>query len=789
MGKRQSIVVFTLLSLMVLSAFLSVAHADSSGDWPTFRQNPSHSAYTNSSSQSNSAELKWSFPTSASVWSSPAIAEGVVVVGCKDCHIYCLNASNGEEVWSFPTGHEVNSSPAICNGLAYVGCDDGWVYCMNISNGLPVWIMQAGGYVRSSPVVVDGCVYIGSGLHDLSCFNASTGDTLWTFPTQLRVDSSPAVVDGVVYVATDDFYLYALNASTGQKIWRTETGANMDSPCVYNGYVYIGSYYGWVTCVDASDGSKLWSFQTQDTVTSSAAAAYGRVYIGSEDGSVYCLNASSGQKLWQTPTGYWVWSSPAVANGNVYVGSEDYNIYCLDAYTGAIKWLYTTGSNVDSSPSIAGDVLYFGSHDYHVYALSLSNSTGQTAQNNAPPAWTTIAFDAIMGVVCIAVVAVIIRFLYLDRKNRHPQNPAAPNLKEPWFIAHLNELCTLSILAFAVIFFLSLGGGPLWAADEKTYSQMAYHMAKSGDYFLPWSFGEPAIWIGKPPLVMWLMSLSYQVMGVTNFAARVWMPLFGVLSLVVIYHLGKKLYNAQVGFLSVLVLGTFSVFYGFATHAMTDGPLVFFMLSSIYFLLLSEEKHSIRYGALSGVFFGLALMTKQLEALLIPLIVVVYWLATKRSVRFLFTKRFTLSWGVAAAVFLPWVAYMLGRFKDFWDCYFTYANVSRIISPLEGHNGDYLFYINYLFTSEPWAVLLPFAVGFCIYNVAVKRSKPDLLLLWWMLVVFALFSFAQTKLYWYILPAVPAFAIAIASLLYQTATKVQLYRNRKRGVYSEKFNG
>jgi hypothetical protein len=44
-----------------------------------------------------------------------------------------------------------------------------------------------------------------------------------------------------------------------------------------------------------------------------------------------------------------------------------------------------------------------------------------------------------------------------------------------------------------------------------------------------------------------------------------------------------------------------------------------------------------------------------------------------------------------------------------------------------------------------------------------------------MTIVLVLFTLIQTKLEWYILPAFPAFAIAISSLLYQTAKKIQQY--------------
>jgi 4-amino-4-deoxy-L-arabinose transferase-like glycosyltransferase len=248
------------------------------------------------------------------------------------------------------------------------------------------------------------------------------------------------------------------------------------------------------------------------------------------------------------------------------------------------------------------------------------------------------------------------------------------------------------------------------------------------------------------------------------------------------FFLGKKLYNVYVGVLSAVVLGTFTTFYSFATHAMLDVPLVFFMLASLCCLIASEEsKNALLYGALGGLFFGLAFLTKQFDAVLIPLIMVIYIIVTKRSIRGLFTKRFAAFAAVALLVFAPWLAYMNSRFgANVWSSYFLYSAVSRAVTPLEGHSHSLFYYFNYLATSENllWVLLLPFAVGLSIY-FAVRRSKADLLILIWMAVVLVVFSVAQTKIYYYILPAYPAFALAISSLLYQTAKKAKLSLRKK----------
>lgn len=772
-----------LISLILLQS-ISVASAASTDEWTTFRHDLNHSGYTTSVNPANSAKQLWNYSTGAPVVSSPAVVDGYVFVGSKDKNIYCFNASDGKLVWNFTTADEVDSSPAVYNGRVYVGSYDGWVYCLESAAGAPVWISMVGGKVQSSPAVVDGYVYIGSGKQGFFCFNASNGNLVWIFPTSLRVDSSPAVSDGVVYVATDDFFVYALNASTGSELWRHHTGSVISSPSVYNGNVYVGSYDGYVCDLNASTGDQIWQFQTQDCVDSSPAVAYGIVYVGSEDNNIYALNASTGAKIWQTPTGYWVRSSPAIANGNVYVGSEDYGIYCLNASTGAKKWSYATGNIVDSSPAVVNGSLYVGSSDNRVYAFSLMESSLESTLSAKSISWMAVVFDTIAVAVAAMILFAILRFAYSNRQTK--RNAQAINnysQTTSWFSAHADALCILAIIAFSTIFFINLGKGPLWAADEQTYSQWAYHMVKSGDYVTPYAFGGLAIWIGKPPLYMWLMSLAYQVFGVNNFVTRLWSPIFGALSLVLVYFLAKKLYNGYVGFTSALILGTFDIFYSFAQHAMTDIVFVFFIVASFYFFVLSEKTEKInRYVILSGLFFGLALLTKQVEALLIPLIIFFYLVVTRRSIKFLFKKHFTVFWGIGFLVLSPYLVYMFLSFgSNFWYWFVVYCGFQRTISPLESHAGGYLFYFSYLANHETlWAIILPFAAGLCAFNVVVKRLKADTLILVWMSIVLLVFTVAQTKLSWYILPALPAFAIAIGSLLYQLSNRIRLSLNLNR---------
>jgi len=79
--------------------------------------------------------LKWSYPTSSQVWSSPAVADGLVYVGSADCSVYAVDADTGAKLWSYQTTAAVFSSPAVADGVVYVGSDDYNVYALDAHTG------------------------------------------------------------------------------------------------------------------------------------------------------------------------------------------------------------------------------------------------------------------------------------------------------------------------------------------------------------------------------------------------------------------------------------------------------------------------------------------------------------------------------------------------------------------------------------------------------------------------------------------------------------------------------
>ena len=105
------------------------------------------------------------------------------------------------------------------------------------------------------------------------------------------------------------------------------------------------------------------------------------------------------------------------------------------------------------------------------------------------------------------------------------------------------QLCLA--LGAALLFIPFLGKVHLFDWDEINFAESAREMIASGDYQTVRIFFEP-FW-EKPPLFIWLQVLALKLFGINEFAARFPNAICGILTLLVLYNLGKKLYNPKFG--------------------------------------------------------------------------------------------------------------------------------------------------------------------------------------------------------------------------------------------------
>ena len=414
------------------------ADGPASGDWTQFHNGPAHlgtnSAETGiSASNVDALEIAWTATTGGEIFSSPAVANGVIYVGSRDHKLYAFAAgcatSGGScaPLWTATTGGEIWSSPAVANGVVYVGSLDHKLYAFDAagvtgcSGGLkvctPLWTAATGDAISAPPTVANGVVYVGSFDHSLYAFDAAgvTGCSgtpkvctpLWTAATGAAIGyAAPTVAGGVVYVGSSDHKLYAFDAAgvTGcsgtpkvcTPLWTATAGGALgySSPAVTDSEVYVGSFDGklYAYAVGCSSGggtcTPVWTATTGSYIDSSPAVSNGVVYVGSEDHKLYAFD-TSGNLIWSGNTGGALeYSSPAVANGVVYVGSTNDKLYAYavgcasGGGTCSPLWTGVTGGYIESAPAVSNGVVYVGSGDEKLYAFAI---TGDWTQDENGP--------------------------------------------------------------------------------------------------------------------------------------------------------------------------------------------------------------------------------------------------------------------------------------------------------------------------------------------------------------------------------------------------------------------
>ena len=116
-------------------------------------------------------KIIWQYEeTQDAFFSSPAIGESVVVVGCRDGQLYCFDRSTGSVRWTFEATDNFDSSPVICGDKVVVGNDDGRLYLIDLNKGTELFSYTLGASVAASPAIAQNHILIGCNNGSLYAF-------------------------------------------------------------------------------------------------------------------------------------------------------------------------------------------------------------------------------------------------------------------------------------------------------------------------------------------------------------------------------------------------------------------------------------------------------------------------------------------------------------------------------------------------------------------------------------------------------------------------------------------
>ncbi len=142
----------------------------------------------------------------------------------------------------------------------------------------------------------------------------------------------------------------------------------------------------------------------------------------------------------------------------------------------------------------------------------------------------------------------------------------------------------LFVALAAIVFFCNLGGPRLWDRDESLNARCTVEMMERGDWVVPYFNGD--VRFMKPAAMYWFMMGAVSVFGPTEFAFRFWSAVAGVGTVVVTYHIGRRLFHPEVGLWGAVILATSLMFAVLSRAVKVDALLILFgTLALLIFVL------------------------------------------------------------------------------------------------------------------------------------------------------------------------------------------------------------
>ena len=361
-------------------------------------------------------------------------------------------------------------------------------------------------------------------------------------------------------------------------------------------------------------------------------------------------------------------------------------------------------------------------------------------------------------------------------------------------------ICEATVFLAFTVFFLAYGLTPvlggdglgLVGADEPRYAQIAHEMLVRFDSahtlkgrlsacVTPYLYGHP--WLEKPALYYWRAMFLFQDFGVHDWSARLPSTTFAFIMIGLIYlHMRRFRPGGHLD--AALITVACAGIIGFARGASTDmqmaAPLAIGLLG--WYAWYETDSKFWLYDIY--FFTGLATLAKGPVAPFLAILIIAAFAFLRREWSIL---RRSLWWpGVVLyfAMVLPWFIAVQHQNPTFFREFFFEHNLERFATDRYQHDQPFWYYLVVMVLAlMPWTVIAVRAlidgIQTSVAEWRLRHSRagkplptrpgdafPEFLVLWALIPV-VFFSFSQSKLPGYILPAIPPITILTGDYLFR----------------------
>jgi len=375
------------------------------------------------------------------------------------------------------------------------------------------------------------------------------------------------------------------------------------------------------------------------------------------------------------------------------------------------------------------------------------------------------------------------------------------------------NLFVLLVLWFVLYATFALFTPPLLDDADSVHAEVAREMVQRHDPVTLYANGIR--YLEKAPLLYWSMAASFRLFGVHEATARLPLALYVLALLFAVENLGRRMFRSERAGLygALILLSSFGLFI-FTRILIPDAIVCLWLTLAVaaFWRTEEQERPALAPCLVFGVACALNILTKGLIGLVFPLGIVLLYLVLTRGVLGTVKRLSQLHLLPALVVFLavaaPWHILAglrnpteghplglnhlggqwnvplpaLGSVHGWTWFYFMNEHVLRYLNLRVPRDYDtvplVLFWGLLLIWLMPWSAFLFKAIGAVPWRNALRRKgmsgegRARLLLGLWALLPLVFFSFSTRQEY-YVLPALPAFALLIAKWLDDEARQAE----------------
>ena len=223
---------------------------------------------------------------------------------------------------------------------------------------------------------------------------------------------------------------------------------------------------------------------------------------------------------------------------------------------------------------------------------------------------------------------------------------------------------------------------PPLISDDKEYDAIARSLVHGGGFSLE---GSPTAY--RLPGYPLLLAATYAVFGDSKTPIRMLQVIADVISCLLLFSIGKKLFSEKVGLLGAAMLAVFPIQVLYVSHVMTETIFTTILLLIVWIVAGKNESHGSAQFILLGVLMGLGILIRTTVAFL-PLVIFLYrW---KNGIPFTTNVRSLAIVAAAASITVsPW---LIRNYEEFHRVSFTSnAGVNFWMGNHSGASGAYSF--------------------------------------------------------------------------------------------------